>query len=181
MEGTFNNLKTIHGASDMTTYVVVAEDSDMLVAIKPEAGVVNFDPTRKFFQIGFRVHVRPKEGKQLPDRDACDEKLGIGYLAEREGNDRFVGYVRIPACNITLSPWVVHDQIAEHHLVEQLVNALLDRLEIAGLAITSPREMILTATKEQFIDLIPDNKMLLPEVKVYFGKEDYYPTEKADS
>jgi len=180
MEGTFSKLKTIPGTSENTTYVVIAENEDVMVAIKPEVSLVNYDKSRQFFQIGLRIHVRPQVGKELPSRAACDEKLGIGYLADRDGS-RYVGYARIPACNLTMSPWVVQEQITENHLVEKLVEGLCDRLETAGLVLTSPKEMVLAALVEQFTDMVPDNKLPMPEIKVYFGKDDYYPPEAAEA
>ena len=173
----FNELKTIKGASDNTTYVVLAENEDIMVAVKPEAGMVYFDEMRRFFQIGYRIHVRPQPGKSLPKKETLEKVLGLGHLAIRKGGDRYVGQCRIPACNLTLSPWVVQDHIAQEHLIERLVDGLFERLVGSGLNIIVDKDMIIELSKERFLDMIPDNKVALPEQKVYFGTESYYPPE----
>jgi hypothetical protein len=178
MEQNFQALKTIPGASKGAIYIVVAEDPNIMVAVKPEAQMVYFDKTRRFFQIGLRVHVRPQEGKALPPRDGVAEYLNIGYLSKREDNDRYVGQLRIPACNLTLSPWVVQQHIVEDKLIEKLVDGLYDRLSGAsGLTLIVGQDDLLTVLRERFLDMIPDNKVPLPEVKVYFGKDSYGPPE----
>jgi hypothetical protein len=146
MEQNFQALKTIPGASKGAIYIVVAEDPNIMVAVKPEAQMVYFDK--------------------------------IGYLSKREDNDRYVGQLRIPACNLTLSPWVVQQHIVEDKLIEKLVDGLYDRLSGAsGLTLIVGQDDLLTVLRERFLDMIPDNKVPLPEVKVYFGKDSYGPPE----
>lgn len=179
MDAQYNSIKTVPGVSKGTLYVVVAEDDNLMVALKPEAGMVYFDNMRRFFQIGFRIHVRPQEGKAMPERKALSEKLNIGFLAARNTDDgggaRYVGNIRIPACNLTLSPWVVQEHIEQGHLIEMLVNELYNRLSKSGLNIVLSEDSLIELAREKFLDMIPDNKVPLPEQKVYFGKESYYP------
>jgi len=175
-------LKTLPGISKGAIYVVVAEDDTIMVAIKPEAQMVYFDSLRRFFQIGFRIHVRPQEGKTLPIKEEVAERLNIGHLSSRQGDEvegkpRYVGQCRIPACNLTLSPWVVQAHIVEGQLIEKLVDGLYERLKDSGLTILVPPALLLDMARERFLDMIPDNKVPLPEVKVYFGKESYAPPE----
>jgi hypothetical protein len=178
MDTQYSNLKTVPGISDDTIYVVVAEDDNLMVAVKPECGLVYFDQMRRFFQIGFRIHVRPQEGKTLPDRAEVETKLGIGHLSTRsKGTPRYVGSCRIPACNVTLSPWVVQDHIAQDHLIERLVGGMYERLAASGLKIIIDMDAMIEMARERFLDMIPDNKVSLPESKVYFGKESYYPPQ----
>jgi len=171
------NLKVIPGVSKGAIYVVIAEDDDMMVAIKPEVGMVYFDDMRRFFQIGFRIHVRPQPGKTLQIKSIVEKQLNLGYLAEREDNDRYVGQCRIPACNLTLSPWVVQEHIVQDHLIERLVEGLFSQLKDSGLNLIVTEENLCEAARERFLDMVPDNKVPLPEVKVYFGKESYYPPD----
>jgi hypothetical protein len=178
----YASIKTVPGASKGAVYVVIADNEDLLVAIKPEAGMVYFDTMRRFFQIGFRIHVRPQPGKTLPPRDEVQAMLNVGTLATRNPDDgggaRYVGQVRIPACNLTLSPWVVQDHIAQDHLIERLVHGLYERLTQSGkVTIVTSEDMLIEVARERFLDMIPDNKVPLPEQKVYFGKESYYPPE----
>lgn len=176
MDTEYSNLKTIKGVSPKAVYVVVAEDDAMMVALKPEAGMVYFDSMRRFFQIGFRIHVRPQEGKTLPPRKEVEASLNIGHLSEREdGPSRYVGQVRIPACNLTLSPWVVQENIVQGQLIEKLILGLYERLNLSGLKMIIDATSLIEMAKERFLDMIPDNKVPLPEVKVYFGKDSYYP------
>lgn len=180
-EGTFTEVKTVPGVSPGVVYAVVAENEDILVAIKPEASVVLFDQLRRFFQIGFRIHVRPQIGKVLPERDALAALLNIGHLSTRTssagGPPRVVGTVRVPVCGLTLSPWVIQDAITEHKLIEMLVAGLYERLSGAGLKIILPEPALVEMARERFLDMIPDTKTPLPESKCYFGKDSYYPPE----
>ena len=174
----FNTLKTVPGITKGVTYVVIAEDSDQFVAIKPEAQMVAFSPMIRFFQIGFRIHVRPQAGKELGIREAVQESLNIGYLSDRDdATPRYVGTVRIPVCNPTLSPWVVQEHIVKGELIEKLVAGLYERLSESGLTIIVPQDALLTLARERFLDMIPNDATPLPEVKCYFGKDSYNPPE----
>lgn len=180
MENTFNEVKTVPSVSGGSVYVIIAENDDLVVAVKPEAGLVYFDNARRFFQIGFRIHVQPKEGKTLAKKSEVQEYLNIGRLQSREDAvPRYTGQVRIPACDTTLSPWVVQEHITQGKLIEKLVDGLCGRLsEVPGLTLSINVDNLLELSKERFLDMIPDNKKKLPEVKVYFGNETYYPDEK---
>lgn len=175
----FSELKTVPGVSAGTTYVVVAENSDILVAIKPEAQIVPFDPVRRFFQIGFRIHIRPQEGKGLPIKESVQESLNIGYLATRSDSPaRYVGQVRIPVCGFTQSAWVLNEAIIKDNLIGKLVKGLYERITASGLTVLVPEDALVTMATERFLDMIPDvGKVPMPECKVYFGKESYYPPE----
>ena len=67
-DATFSELKTLPGISKGATYVVIAEDDDIMVAVKPDVSMVYFSEAVRFVQIGFNIHVRPQEGKSLPER-----------------------------------------------------------------------------------------------------------------
>lgn|SRR5512141_1758929 len=175
----FAEVTTVPGVSMGTVYVVVGQNDDFFVAIKPEVSVVMFDSLRRFFQIGFRIHIRPREGKDLMPKATVAEQLNIGHLGSRENSppQRYVGVIRVPVCGLTLSPWVVQESITEHKLIEMLVNGLYERLNAAGLSIFIPPAALIELSRERFLDMIPDNKTPLPEMRCYFGRESYYPPQ----
>lgn len=173
-------IKTVPGIQH-GPYVVVGENPETFVAIKPEAQMVYFADAVKFWQIGFRVHVRPQEGKDLPPKEAVQEDFSVGELESRDGQSppRYVTTVRVPVCGATMSAWVIHDYIKANNLIGVLVDALYAKLEASSMLPVIPKDQLLLMATEKFLDMIPDNNpgKALPEAKAYWGYESYDPPE----